>query len=70
MRETQGYRPQLELLTDLFPGRAAVSIVECQNVLGIDRRTLLTIDGFPVRQIGNKYVVSITELARWLTKKS
>ena len=40
-RELEGYRPQLELLTDMFPGRAAIGITECQAALGIDRRTLL-----------------------------
>lgn len=26
MREAEGYRPQLELLTDMFPGRAAITV--------------------------------------------
>lgn len=38
MREAEGYRPQLELLTDMFPGRAAITVNECQTALGIDRR--------------------------------
>ena len=32
-RELEGYRPQLELLTDMFPGRAAIGITECQAAL-------------------------------------
>ena len=40
MRETEGYRPQLELLTDMFPARAAITVTECQAALGLDRRTL------------------------------
>nr|DAL08356.1 MAG TPA_asm: hypothetical protein [Bacteriophage sp.] len=28
MREAEGYRPQLELLTDMFPGRAAITVNE------------------------------------------
>ena len=27
-RELEGYRPQLELLTDMFPGRADIGITE------------------------------------------
>ena len=61
-RELEGYRPQLELLTDMFPGRAAIGITECQAALGIDRRT-------PARHIGNKYTVSLTELARWMVQR-
>lgn len=68
-REAEGYRPQLELLTDLFPGRAAIGITECQAVLGLDRRTLLADRNFPARQIGSKYTVPLTELARWMVQK-
>ena len=60
-RELEGYRPQLELLTDMFPGRAAIGITECQAALGIDRRTLLADRRFPARHVGNKYTVSLTE---------
>nr|DAD94132.1 MAG TPA: helix-turn-helix domain protein [Siphoviridae sp. cttpk5] len=70
MREAEGYRPQLELLTDMFPGRAAITVNECQTALGIDRRTLLAEREFPARKIGGKYAVPLTELARWLTRKS
>ena len=28
-RELEGYRPQLELMKDMFPGRAAIGITEC-----------------------------------------
>lgn len=69
MRETEGYRPQLELLTDMFPARAAITVNECQTALGIDRRTLLAERKFPARKIGGKYAVPLTELARWLTRK-
>ena len=68
-RELEGYRPQLELLTDMFPGRAAIGITECQSALGIDRRTLLADRRFPARHVGNKYTVSLTELARWMVQR-
>ena len=70
MRETEGYRPKLELLTDMFPARAAITVTECQTALGLDRRTLLADREFPARKVGNKYAVPLTELARWLTRKS
>lgn len=70
MREAEGYRPQLELLTDMFPARAAITVNECQSALGIDRRVLLADRNFPAKKIGGKYAVPLTELARWLTRKS
>ena len=57
------------LLKDMFPGRAAIGITECQAALGIDRRTLLADRRFPARHIGNKYTVSLTELARWMVQR-
>jgi hypothetical protein len=53
----------------MFPGRAAIGITECQAALGIDRRTLLADRRFPARHIGNKYTVSLTELARWMVQR-
>lgn len=69
MRETEGFRPQLELLVEMFPARAAITVNECQAALGLDRRTLLAERAFPAKKIGGKYSVSLTELARWMTKK-
>ena len=54
----------------MFPARAAITVTECQAVLGLDRRTLLADREFPARKVGNKYAVPLTELARWLTRKS
>ena len=45
-RELEGYRPQLELLTDMFPGRAAIGITECQaaQIIGGLKRKGLDLD--------------------------
>ena len=40
-----------------------------EEALGIDRRTLLADRRFPARHIGNKYTVSLTELARWMVQR-
>ena len=40
-----------------------------EAALGIDRRTLLADRRFPARHIGNKYTVSLTELARWMVQR-
>lgn len=69
MREPEGYRQQLELLTEIFPNRAALKITECAFVLNLDRRTLLADRSFPAKKVGSKYSVPITELARWMVKR-
>ena len=51
MRETEGFRPQLELLVEMFPARAAITVNECQAALGLDRRTLLADRTFPAKKI-------------------
>ena len=33
------------------------------------RRTLLAARRFPARHVGNKYTVSLTELARWMVQR-
>ena len=66
MREPEGYRQQLELLTDMFPKRAAIKITECSEALGLNRRTLLSDRSFPARKVAGKYAISLTELARWM----
>lgn len=70
MREAEGYRQQLELLTDLFPNRAALKITECETALNLDRRTLLADRLFPAKKVCGKYVISITELARWMVRRT
>lgn len=69
MRELEGYRQQLELLTDLFPNRAALKIAECEAALNLDRRTLLADRSFPAKKVCGKYAVPITELARWMVRR-
>lgn len=66
-REKQDYRHNLELLRDRFPGRMELGIVEVAEVLERDRRTLLKDRAFPARMIGNKYSISITALARYMS---
>lgn len=69
MREPDGYRQQLEMLVSLFPGRAMIDISECSAATGRDRRTLLADKHFPAKMTGNKYTISLTELARWMVRR-
>ncbi len=68
-RELEGYRPQLELLTDMFPGRAAIGITECQAALGIDRRTLLAQGGKPLGK-SSRALRRSAGISSWCWKRS
>lgn len=65
-REKEGFRDQLESLVQRFPGREAIGISDCVDILGFDRRVLLADRTFPARKIGGKYMVPLVALARWL----
>lgn len=66
-REKPDYRATLELLQSTYPGRVELGIAEVARLLNRDRRTLLKDRTFPARMIGNKYSISITALARYMS---
>ena len=65
-REKEGYRAQLEFLVTLCPGVASVDIKTCTKLLGCERHTLLNDKTFPAKKVGGKYIVPLSELARWM----
>jgi hypothetical protein len=66
-REQENYRDNLQLLTEMFPGKLALTIQECCQVCGVkDRRTLLKDRAFPARMIAGRYQIPIADLARYL----
>lgn len=71
-REKEGFRDQLERLSERYPGREAIGIEEAAEIVGLDRRTLISDKSFPARKCGNKsptggkYIVPLAGLARWL----
>lgn len=71
MREPDGYREQLERLTERFPGKETLTMQEVCAVVGCYRRTLLSDKSFPAKRIGKKgiYVISIVKLAWWMASK-
>lgn len=71
MYEPDGYRQQLERLTDRFPGKEFIGIADACTNFGCDRRTLLADKTFPAKQINGarKYFIPIVSLARWMTSK-
>jgi len=68
-REPEGYRIQLEHLTQRYPGREVISLQEVCEMLKCGRRKLLADKTFPVKQVGGKgkYYIPVVGLARWMT---
>lgn len=61
------YRFHLERLLELFPQREIISMNELCAYLGMDRRTILKDKRCPAKKIAGKYVVSLVNLAWYLT---
>ena len=70
MREPDGYREQLERLSERYPGVEVLTLPEVCKMLRRHRQTLLADKDFPARRQGGKgkYYISIVGLALWLTK--
>lgn len=68
-REPNGYREQLEFLTERYPGQETLSIQEVCKMLRCGRRKLLADKTFPAKQVNGqgKYYIPIVGLARWMT---
>lgn len=74
-REKQDYRDQLAILTEIFPGRATLTVSEAARVLGVDRRRVKAMierrtDPLPAQDTSaggtNKcYIIPIAALARF-----
>lgn len=71
MREPDGYRQQLELLTERYPSKEVLTIQEVCEIFRCHRQTLLADKTFPAKRIGNKgrYYITIVGLARWMMHK-
>ncbi|HWQ74506.1 MAG TPA: hypothetical protein VN441_04260 [Syntrophomonas sp.] len=68
-REPDGYREQLEYLTERYPDRDMLSIQEACKIFKCGRHKLLNDRTFPVKQFDGKgtYYIPIPGLARWMT---
>lgn len=67
-----GYYEQLELIKEKFPDKVTLTVQECADLMGIDRKTAYSMtkrvkDPLPAKKIGTKKIlVPIPSLARWL----
>lgn len=66
-REKEDYRLNLERLLVLFGRKEMLSLKDVCDYLGCDRRTILNTKNFPIKQIGNRYIIPLAGLARWLS---
>ena len=71
--ELKGYRENIEQLNEKFPGRVAISIKECSEVLNCNVKTVYESikpyrkNPIPTLLIGSrKRLIPITGLARWM----
>ncbi len=71
MREPEGYRQQLERLSEKFPDREVLGMCEVEKLLRCNRRTILADKTFPAKQINGRgrYYIPLSRLAWWLASK-
>lgn len=73
--EKLGYRENYEKLNTLFPGRASISTSEAATILGCCNKTVLSAirrsrNPIPAVKVSSKkYLISVTDLARWLSNE-
>lgn len=69
--EKQGYRENLELLLEKFPGKMAISVKEASDLLGRSESTVRDAmkrkrDPLPFKKLGGSVIIPIAQLARWM----
>lgn len=70
--EKEGYRATLAMLSDLYPGRAALSVDEVAKAIGANRKTVYNAiqrryNPIPSHKLSTKrIVIPLSGLARWL----
>lgn len=77
MKESEGYRDQIELISMIYPGKATLSVSETAKVLGIDKRTVnrliqtkkLLATDISSGAKNNRYIVPVSAIAKMTTKR-
>ena len=73
--EFAGYRETIELLSEVFPNRGAISVAECADFLGLNIKTVyasIVRRNNPMPSINvstRKRMIPVISLAYWLCKK-
>lgn len=72
-REKEGFREQLQRLSDRYPGLEAINIKELAKITGVHADTLKADTTLVKKKIGGKtgpVVVPLVSLARWFCDNS
>lgn len=69
--EKTGYRDALEMLRDMFPGKATLTVKEAATAMGANICTVYEAvkrkyNPLPSRKLGGKIVIPIPAFASWL----
>ena len=67
-REYEDYRDNIALLTQMFPGKATLTVEEAAAVIGCDKRTIISHKEVPTVRVGRRVTVPLFGLARYLSK--
>jgi len=69
-REKEDYRENLVRLSERFNDQEAITLTEAAKVVGFSYNRMVQAvkkGQFPAKKLGKRYVVSISNLARWLS---
>lgn len=71
MMEKQGYRENLELLRQHFPGKVTLSVKETAAILGVSTNIVYDMARYaknplPHQKAGARVLIPIAGLARWM----
>lgn len=70
--EKSGYRENLELLREIFPGKGAITVKETATFLGVAEGTVYSAilrkyNPLPSTKLNGKKLIPIVPLAKWLS---
>lgn len=72
MRENEGYRETLMILRERFGGKDSITAREFSEYIGLDyqiTQRYIKENKLPGRKVGRRYIILITQIARWETQR-
>lgn len=67
---TESCRITASRLSDKYGGRELLTIKEVETIIGLDRRTIIGHRLVPIRKVGNKLMVSVSDISEFLTRST
>lgn len=73
MRVREGYYEQVERIAEIYPDKAALSVSETAKVLGIDRRTVMSLihsrklsaTDVSTGKSNRRYIIAVSAIAKF-----